>query len=407
MNGHGELAVIHAHELFLIGAPAKGANGVHYVGFGNRPSDPQWSHDGRWLSVVVTPPPYQHRPYVERPSFVAIVGPRGEVVHEVPRGIDAYDVTTAWSPTADKLAVSYSLHHKNGDVSRMVLSFIDPTTGVSDGLVAAPELSGFAWSPDGTQLAFVSNRFYGTPQQWHSRLVTVDAGTDARHLVTTATGNVLEVAGWWPDGSGILTRLDYGGSASLAADGLPLFDVSLANGHRRRLPGLALAYPQWLATSKLSNQIAYVAGGDREVTLGDKHIEVCGAASCRSVSQGAHQVSFDPAWDSSGFLLFVRDRAVDPAHGYGASYVDQIQASGRVDIGSPSTPAKPLAGTGGASAPTPGKGAVLFVRRGGLWLLTAGQRRAVEVVSGLQVPSNYYGFVPWHDSFAWTDAVTS
>jgi hypothetical protein len=51
---------------------------------------------------------------------------------------------------------------------------------------------------------------------------------------------------------------------------------------------------------------------------------------------------------------------------------------------------------------------MLVVRKGALWLLAPGLQHSVRVVSGLQLPpeSPYYGFVPWHDSFAWSGAVS-
>ncbi|HWA65304.1 MAG TPA: hypothetical protein VG899_02915 [Mycobacteriales bacterium] len=405
MSGHGELAVIHAHELFLIGGPV---SGVHYVGFGNQPSDPQWSADGKLLSVVVTPPPPKHNPYKQEPSFVAVVGQRGKVLREFPRGTKAYDVTTAWSPGADRLAVSYTLQAKNPSNDRDVLSFYDPADGVADGLLAAPDISGFAWSPDGSQLAFASDRLVRSPGNFNSRLVTIDAATDHKRLVTAATEKVIDVAGWWPDGSGILARLDPQGSASLAADGLPLVDVSVADGKQRQLGRIALDYSQWLATSAATNQVAFIAGGDREISMQHKHVVVCSVAACRAIAQGAKQVSFDPAFGASGRLAFVRDRAVAPKHGFGISYVDQVQASGGILTASSGGQVAAVSAGKAASAPTWGTdGSMLVVRRGALWLLGPGLQTAAKVVSGLQLPagSPYYGFVPWHDSFAWTLAV--
>jgi dipeptidyl aminopeptidase/acylaminoacyl peptidase len=403
MSGHGELAVIHAHELFLVGGPV---SGVHYVGFGNQPSDPQWSSDGKWLTVTVTPPAPKTNPYADEPSKVWLVSPTGKTVRVLSTDeIKTYDVTAAWSPVADRVAISYTNHSKNPSNDKDHLEIVDASNGVADGVLVAPVISGFAWSPDGQRLAVGRNVFTGEPGAWQSKLITINAGSDARRTVTTAKGDVLEVAGWWPDGSGILTRLDYQGSASLAADGLPLLDVSLANGDRRRLAGSALAYPQWLATSKVSNQVAFVAGGDREVTLGHKRLEVCGAASCHVFEQGGAQVSFDPAWSTTGRLAFVRDRAIDTKDGFGLSYVNKIQSSGGIVLGSVGSGVQPVAAGKRASAPTWGRdGSMLIVRDDALWLLAPGLHHAVKVVSGVQVDSNYYGFVPWHDSFAWSEA---
>jgi Tol biopolymer transport system component len=408
MDGHGELAVIHTHQLYLIGGPV---SGVHYVGFGNSADKPQWSYDGKWLSVVVTPPPPKSRPFADEPSKVWLVTPAGKVVRVAsPTGLDTYDVSVAWSPTSDRLAIAYSLHRKNPKNDRDVLEVVDATNGASDGLVTAPYISGFAWSPNGRRLAVATNRFAGTPGAWRSRLVTFDAKTDAQHLVTTASRNVLEVAGWWPDGSGILTWLDYQGSASLAADGLPLLDISVSTGHRRQLARSMLQYPQWLATSQKTNQIAFVAGGAREVTQGHKHLEVCGPTACHALAQGSKQVSFDPAWSTTGRLAFVRDQAINPNQGCCATaYVNKIQASGGIKTGATTSAVRAFPGGDGASAPTWGSdGSMLVVRDSALWLITPDGSGSGKVVDGLQVTyrNSYYGFVGWHDSFAWTDAAS-
>jgi hypothetical protein len=405
LSGHGELAVIHAHQLFLIGGPV---SGVHYVGFGNWPSDPQWSHDGKWLSVVVTPPPPKSNPYADEPSKVWLVSAAGKTVRVLTgRGTNEYDPSTAWSPTADRVAVEYSIHSKNPTNDKDILAFVRAWNGAGDAVDRAPDISGFSWSPDGSQLATSVNRFTGSPGAWKSRLVTIDSATDARHLVTTASGNVLEVAGWWPDGSGILTWLDYQGSSSLAADGLPLLDISTANGHRRLLTKSMLQYSQWLATSTSRDEVMFVAGGDRELTLNHKDVELCSLTFCHVFTQGDQQVSFDPAWSATGELAIVRDRAIAPRHGFGMSYVDQVQASGGVLAGPAAGKMEAVPASDGASAPTWGSdGSMLVVRRDGLWLLSPDLGSSTRVVGGLQVPTNgnYYGFVPWHDSFAWSDA---
>ncbi|HEX3898431.1 MAG TPA: hypothetical protein VHW74_04615 [Mycobacteriales bacterium] len=404
MSGHGELAVIHAHELFLMGGPV---SGVHYVGFGNRPSDPQWSSDGKWLTVVVTPPEPKSNPYAAEPSKVWLVSPTGKVVRVLSTTeIKTYDVTAEWAPTADRVAISYTNHSKNPANDKDHLEIVDALTGSADGVLVAPAISGFAWSPAGDRLAVGRDVFTGSPGAWVSKVITIDTSTDARHTVTTAKGNVFKVAGWWPDGSGVLTWLDYQGSSSLAADGLPLLDISTATGHRRMLTKSMLQYSQWLATSASRNEVMFVTGGDRELTSNHKDVELCSLTFCHVFTQGDQQVSLDPAWSATGELAIIRDDAIAPKHGFGMSFVDQVQASGGLIAGpTVGTMEAVKAGTG-ASAPTWGTdGSMLVVRHGALWLLPAGLAKAVRVLSALQVPSNYYGFVPWHDSFAWTQAV--
>jgi hypothetical protein len=167
-----------------------------------------------------------------------------------------------------------------------------------------------------------------------------------------------------------------------------------------------LQYSQWLATSASRNEVMFVTGGDRELTSNHKDVELCSLTFCHVFTQGDQQVSLDPAWSATGELAIIRDDAIAPKHGFGMSFVDQVQASGGLIAGPTVGKMEAVKAGTGASAPTWGTdGSMLVVRHGALWLLPAGLAKAVRVLSALQVPSNYYGFVPWHDSFAWTQAV--
>ena len=227
----------------------------------------------------------------------------------------------------------------------------------------------------------------------------------ARHTITTDRGDILQVAGWWPDGSGVLSWLDFQGSGSLAADGLPLLDVSIKTGHRRQLAKTMLQYPGWLATSKLRNKVAFIAGGDRILTNGHKHLVICARTHCRRVAQPEHQVTFAPAWSVDGQLAAVRDHAIPPNGDYSLTFTKQVDASGGVDL-LRNGHLRPLAGGEQATAPVwDTTGAMLMVRGTSLWLLRPGTRHAHRAAGPLDASASFYGFVSWWDSFAWSHAV--
>jgi hypothetical protein len=396
LSERGEVAAVSHHHLYVLGGPAGSLRRVQLAG---RVTDPTWSYDGRWLAVQVSKAPPASNRYATEPTAVWLVSPQGRVVRRLTkRGADA--TGDVWSPTDDQLAIETSSPRFTAHGSQVELT---DAAGASRIVVSARDISGIAWSPDGAQLAASVNAF--AHSRWRSRVVLFPATAGRARVLARESGNVLEVAGWWPNGSGVLVWLDYQGSGSLAADGLPLVDIATATGHRHRLARSMLQYGAWLSTSRRRNEIAFISGGDRELTESHKHVEVCRTSGCHAIRQATGQVSFDPAWSGTGRLALVRDRAVADGANIGLRFINKVQNSGTIDELVGST-ARPLAGAGsGATSPVWGSShTLLFVRHDALWLLTAGAVRSHRVLGPLQLPSSYYGFVPWQDSFAWTDA---
>lgn len=402
LRGHGELAVISRdRQLYLLGGLARG---VKKVALSDPAYSPRWSRDNRWLAVTTRPDPPAETPNADEPTTVWLVSRTGDVVRRLtPAAADVYHAAAAWSPRSNRLAVEYTAGVDSSPTQR--LDVVD-TSGRTTSLVSAQSISGFAWAPDGQRIAVGRNHFDNSPGKWDSRLVTMKADGSKRHTVATDVGDVLEVAGWWPDGSGVLVWRDFQGSASIAADGLPLLDISVKSAHRRSLGKGMLQYPGWLATSKLRNKVAFIAGGDRILTNGHKHLRICTRKHCHSVAQGNHHVTFDPAWSIDGQLAAVRDHAIKPVNGdYLTNYTHQVDASGGVYLLRKGH-LKALAGGERATAPVWGLlGAMMFVRGDSLWLLRPESTHPQRIAGPIDSTSSYYGFVSWWDSLAWTHAV--
>jgi dipeptidyl aminopeptidase/acylaminoacyl peptidase len=400
MRGHGALAVVSDHHLYLVGGDA---GDVQRVTLDGRATKPLWSADGRWLAVTVSPAPPKKNPYADLPTSVRLVSAAGKVIRTVsPPG--AHDAVAHWSPNGHRLAITYRVRRRyTAEVVRI--------SGNARLLTRAGYLSGVAWSPDGSRIAVGVSRFRkpATATSWRSEIDVYSPRGSKLRMQAAHHGGIIEVTRWWPDGSGVLGWIDPMGSGSIAADGLPLYDFT-ADGHRRKLGGM-LAYAQWLATSRATNQVALIAGGDRELTLGHKHLVICDKKTCRPVMQKSSQVSFDPAWSESGRLAFVTDQAVSPSHGIGVAYIDEVQASGGLALLFPQRRSRATHLLSGAHASDPvwgrpGDGSMLVVRKRSLWLLTDALNHATRVAGPIDVSANtYYGFVPWDDSFAWSFAV--
>ncbi|MGN6475046.1 MAG: hypothetical protein ACTHK4_15545 [Mycobacteriales bacterium] len=397
-------------RLYLVGGQVSG--GTREVAIQGQASEPVWSHDGHWLAVIVQPPPPKPDPYADEPATVWLVSRSGEVVRRLtsPTG-RIRDVGLAWSPTADRLAMTYTLRNQ-GHVDLV------GADGARSSLVTAPTVSLVAWSPDGRHLAVGRNRFHKpiTATSWRSEIDVFAARGGIPRVIATHRGGILDVAGWWPDGSGVLAWIDPMGSGSIAADGLRLYDFDVHGG--RRFLGGTLEYRPWIAASQVRNEVALIVGGDRELTNQHKHLVVCSLSTCRSVPQRKDEVSFDPAFASDGRLAVVRDRAVSPtAHNgaFGPSFTAKVDASGVVELVSGSAN-RAEAGGDGATAPVWGRdGSMLMVREGALWLKPQGSSRSQRVAGPLSLandsdyfagdPWDYYGFVGWWNAFAWSDAV--
>jgi Tol biopolymer transport system component len=403
LGGHGELAFIAHGTLFLTGAPAGTLRRVSLPGV---PDGPAWSADHHWLAVRVAKPAPAGSPYRTEPAALWVVRAAGTGARRLTP--PSWDVASfAWSPRSDRLAVAAAMPAPK-DTSAVVAAVT--TGGARRTLVTGTYVSGVAWSPDGRQIA--AGVYTGRPV-WQGTLVLRSPAGGPLTVVTSSKGNVLELAGWWPDGSGLLYWNDIGGSASLAADGLPLTSVWIAGRRSHQLAPAVLVHGSWLAFSGGST-VAVASGGDRRIWFGHKRITRCRATGdCTPVAQPSGVVSLDPSWSPTGKLLvFARASASGPfgPHGHASFspyWIRRWEATSRLwAVGASGSVATPLASVGaGALDPVWGSdGSLLFVRDDSVWLLPPGAANPVEVAGplGALTGQTYYGYVPYPNLIAWT-----
>jgi hypothetical protein len=141
-------------------------------------------------------------------------------------------------------------------------------------------------------------------------------------------------------------------SASLAADGEPVFEMRSPGARPERL-GVSLGSPLSVGTH---GRFALGAGGDR-IAWTAKHIVTCAGGRCEPLRSPPGKMTLEPAWSPDGRRL---------------AYVTAAN--------------------------------FFFVARDGLWLLPRLGGRPVRVAEPLFWPGrwpNYYGQVDWADQFAW------
>jgi Tol biopolymer transport system component len=410
LNGHGELAFVAYGKLYLLGGPAGARRQVALPGI---PDAPAWSADGRWLAVEVSSPPPASQPETRTPAALWLVTAAGTGARRLTPA--SWQVSGfAWAPHRDQLAVAAYL--PQAPQTRSYLTATVAPAGKPRIMVTGGYLTGPAWAPDGRRIAVGLSTFTGG--QWHSGLDVVSVTGGPPAVVTATTGNVLELAGWWPDGNGLLYWLDYQGSASIAADGLPLDSVALGGRPPRTLVETMLVHGSWLAFSPSGNALAAVSGDDRVIWSGGKQITLCVIAGpCTPVPQPAGVVSVDPSWSPGGTaIVFARLSASGPFGPNGHAdfspyWITQWEATSRLWIASADgSGARPLAAAGsGAVGPVRGRdGSLLFVRDDSIWLLPPGAAAATRLtgplgaLAGPAYYRTYYGYVPYPQLFAWT-----
>lgn len=286
----GRVAFIDAGRLDVLGPDATPARVLAASGVA---SSPKWSPDGQWLAYLFDPTPSTGRNalHVVRADGT---GDRAVLVGPV--------YAFQWSPTEDVLAASPQDRPGGGLV-------VIPVGGgpVRHIVPVTVSVFSFAWSRDGSELAYTVPHVDRSDELF---TVRVGGGTTHRLAYAPPRGTGLILAGWWPDGRGVLFWNDPAHSASLESDGLELETVALGATRPRSL-GRTLVFLPWLRWSPDGQQLLVVEGGGRLPST-DKHLALCrpSAGTCHALDQPAGTVSLDPAWSSDGSrMAFVRASA--------------------------------------------------------------------------------------------------
>ena len=222
-----------------------------------------WSADGRWLSVGT--------------DLVPAAG--GPVCRPFARGSGLYggDPTLTWSPRGETLAATTAkgvFLYRPGGLARRIL----PAGWNADG-----------FSPGGTRLA--AEGPVRTRTLW-----AADLAGGRRTLLYRSPSDVVgapRLALW--SGRSVLFWTDAYESASIAADGLPLYAVPASGGGAVQLATAVLARRQFVVPC--GSDALVVSGRDRYVSAG-KSLLLAGTG--RDVSADPSRSWYDPSCSPNG-----------------------------------------------------------------------------------------------------------
>jgi len=391
MRGLGRLAFIRQDRLILLDE-----QGEREIARAN-PSGPlAWSADGRWLAF---------RQVDGETSRIMLLDATTGEIGEVPVVPD-WPTSYAWAPSGSGLAVVVP-----GGI--WVLPDLANRKDREPRLLAHTDrpIGHLTWSPDGERIAWVETLPFTDPEARSDALVGVLASEgQPANLLYRAEGAAIDLAGWWPDGTGHLVWIRPAHCNSCAADGLHLRAII----SRERLVDLPITLLQrgWLAPLPEGNRLLLVQGGGR-TTWDEKALAVCEVETgdCRTMDQPDDQVSLDPALSPDGSqIAFVRAarRPGQFAFDSDAELEEWVRSRTLWLVKPDGSGARQLQAAGsGIYAPAwSGDGKhLLFVKEGALWGLELATDEVWQIAE-LGEPTDrfgYYGTLSWWSTrIAWS-----
>lgn len=387
----GDLAFVWQGLLYVL--DGKTGEVKQLTNFGNA-QHPIWSHDGQWIAFIAKNTPNENN------GQLWLVRRDGQQAHKV-QGLA--EVTNArnisWSPTANVLGVS------NQDGLWLVPADGEPHLQVK-GLISFGDAG---WSPDGKAIAYSVTLPFDKdhPEIRADALYTVNLSTGQVVKQTTASGAGIQVAGWWPSGEGVFYWLNSLHSASLAADGMPLWSLRFGDAEPTLL-STGLAHPGWQALSP-QGQLLMVTGGGRTIWRGKSLTITDPGTGSSTLPNPDGFVTLDPSYSPDGRrIAFVA--AKDLGNVLGFSNPDEL-----VDwVATRTLWIENADGSDAHSLKTAGTGIyqpvwskdgsrILYVQNNSLWTIGANGDNPEKILGPFpdwKDQFGYYGYI-WHDEFAW------
>lgn len=375
--GHGRLAFVSRGRLYVLDGATRTLGDVPRSAGANAPV---FSPDGRWLAWSTA-------------TRVGVARADGTGTHL----LSGHGVAPRWLPDGRLLV--------GATVYRVAAGAAPVRAGAAPaGLVA--------WSPTGSRYAFVTRSVrHGADGSFRGveRIEVASSLRGARTVWYQApisftrasgfSGNAVSQVEVAPSGA-LLVWLDPMQSASIAADGLGVYELTSPHGYLHRL-GVTVG----TSVSAAHGEVALGAGAGRDAWT-NKQVVTCARGRCATLVTTAAALTLDPAWSPDGTTLAYVSAAAGPEGSpYSQSALRRWYASRRVWLLRRQRGLREVPGPAGAAAPewsADGR-SLLFVARDGLWLLPSVAGKPLEIASPLYGGRwpNGHGVVPWPAQFAW------
>lgn len=365
-----------------------------------------WSPDGRWLMFVH----YQGNDNYSTPGYLWVVRADGSKAVQA----DKRPVVgkPKWSPKVNTIAATVNRGSAEEPQPELIFKDVLESGELQLQSTSTADFVDFAWMPEGNsilvslpadknkQMTLALRTLLGKPLAAYP--IAEPPKIEEGIYPWAATG--LKVS---PDGQFVAYFVKYN-SGSLSADGVPIqmFNLKQPTEKPKEL-GTGLAYPEWLAWTANSGQLAFVDGTDRIATT-NKHVKLADRSGMvESVSPDATVVDTNPVWvkKAPDTLLFVRGEATPYSYDPKKVMVPGQSIWLRFADGGQQQVTKGEANTADLEpAPSPDGKQLLFLRldqaeHGSLYLQGIGQDAdtQIEVVKGITGDIGYYAnyLPPW------------
>jgi Tol biopolymer transport system component len=403
-----EVAYIQGGDLWVKSLPDGEARRLTHDG---RNRQPRWSASGEWLA------------YLKGGDFpqLWLMRRNGEDAQMI---IDAQSgAEFAWSPSADVLA------YVSGDG----IALWRPDTATSTPLVTKempqsppepplpPEAAGMgaghlAWSPDGSWLAYEWSTWDTAAEQMRHGIWTIGMGGGEpiqRYDSGLPKRGQALLAGWTGDGRYILFWQSPIMSASMLADGVPLYALPAGGGEAQLLAEPVLVHQDFVVPHPGEQPTVALVVGSYRATWTGKQLRVV-ALGAEAVQPPLDQAISSPAWAPNGATLAFVAMPDEGDLGGGpdaqAGLMERRIWLWEVGHAAPSQ----LTNEPGDRDERPqwvDDQRLLFARldtegRASLWLVDSVRGGAQQVVDELTPAPEwfgYYGYINWDELFAvWT-----
>lgn len=269
-----------------------------------------WSPDGKWLLFIK----YKGNNNYSTPGYLWLMRADGGKVMQVDQR-PVYE-KPKWSPKANKFVYTVNIGSNEEPRLRMIVKDIHDDGTLALQSTTKADFADFAWMPNGENMLVSLPAEKNKPMTLALRTL---AGKPLAAYPIAEPPKVEEGIYPWaatglkvsPDGKSVAYFVRYN-SASLSADGVPiqLFDLTQPDQKPKDL-GTGLAYPDWLAWTPDSEQLAFIDGTDRIATT-NKQLKLADReGKVQTISPGPVVVDTNPVWIPKApyTLLFTRGEA--------------------------------------------------------------------------------------------------